>query len=133
MTILEFARTHNITKNKAKYYIKQLSADMTYKDDKGRIHITEQGIAELLKTAFKTDFKLHQEPNTTTEQNAIIEHLKAQITSLEKDKEYLQELLYIAEKRADYLTIQTLPFFKRRKALKDYNQRMLLTENKQGE
>ena len=131
MTILEFARTHNITKNKAKYYIKQLSADMTYKDDKGKIHITEQGVQELVKISLRTDFKPHQEPHTPIEQNAIVEQLKAQITALEKDKEYLQNLLQQAENRADYLTIQTLPFFKRKKALKDYNQRMLLNDKRQ--
>ena len=131
MTILEFAKAQGITKNKAKYYIKQLPLNMTYKDDKGKIHISEQGVAELLKIGFKSDFKSVEEPQqkTTAETTLIIEMLQQQVASLEADKKYLQELLQQAENRADYLTIQTLPFFKRKKALKDYNNRLIEKSN----
>lgn len=131
MTILEFAKAQGITKNKAKYYINQLPLNMTYKDEKGKIHITEQGIEKLLKIGFKTDFKAVKEPpqKTDTETTLIIKMLQQQVASLENDKKYLQELLQQSENRADYLTIQTLPFFKRRKALKDYNKRLLEKSN----
>ena len=126
MTILQFAKTYGLTKNKVKYYLKQLSEDMTYKDEKGIINITPQGVEELLKTTSKVVEEPQQK--TTNETSLVVEMLQQRVASLEADKKYLQELLQQAENRADYLTIQTLPFFKRRKALKDYNQRLLKSD-----
>jgi hypothetical protein len=122
MTILEFAKTYNITKNKAKYYIRQMPDNMTYKDDKGTIHLTEECIQELIKTAVKPTTR-PQENHTENQSAEIIEHLKQQISELQADKAFLQQQLQQANNRADFLTIQTLPFFKRRKALKAYNEK----------
>lgn len=127
MKISEFAKKYGFTKNKVKPYLKKLSDGSTYRDNKNIIHLTEQGESELLALIpnenRKTDFK----PIETTDKTEI-KLLQSQIEELKKDKAYLQELLKQAENRADFLTIQTLPFFKRRKALKEYNKRILLEQ-----
>lgn len=125
MKISEFAKQYGYTKNKVKPYLKKLSQDATYRDSKNVIHLTEKGISELLALIpggkSETDFK-----SVETSFETELRLLQSQIEDLKKDKAYLQELLKQAENRADFLTIQTLPFFKRRKALKEYNKRILL-------
>lgn len=130
MTILEFARSQGITKNKAKYYVNMLPFDMIYKDDKGRIHITQDGVERLLQSGFESGFKSSfKPPKKTTAETTLIELLQKQVAELQKDKEFLQRQLETANNRADFLTIQTLPFYKRKKALKEYNQRLIEKSN----
>lgn len=130
MRISEFAKQYGFTKNKVKPYLKKLSDGSTYRDDKNMIHLTEKGVSELLllipSNNNKTDFKSVETTNETE-----LKLLQSQIEELKKDKAYLQDLLKQAENRADFLTIQTLPFFKRRKALKEYNKRILLEQSNQ--
>lgn len=128
MRISEFAKMYGFTKNKVKPYLKKLSDGSTYRDDKNMIHLTEKGVSELLLLipSNKTDCKSVETTNETE-----LKLLQSQIEELKKDKAYLQDLLKQAENRADFLTIQTLPFFKRRKALKEYNKRILLEQSNQ--
>lgn len=132
MKISEFANRYGYTKNKVKPYLKKLSQDAIYRDSKNVMHLTEKGVSELLAIIpddkSKTDFK-----SVETSSETELKLLQNQIEDLKKDKAYLQELLKQAENRADFLTIQTLPFFKRRKALKEYNKRMLLDGDKSNE
>ncbi len=133
MTILQFAKTYGMTKNKVKYYIKELDEGMIWKDDKGVIHITDEGVSKLIETTCKTTSTTDKTTSTTqrsTEDMILIAHLQEQVRQLQADKEFLQDQLRQANNRADFLTIQNLPFLKRRKALKDYNQRLLAEQNK---
>ena len=131
MTILEFARSQGITKNKAKYYVNMLPFDMVYKDDKGRIHITQDGVERLLQSGFDSGFKSGFKPQEkTTAETALIDMLQKQVAELQKDKEFLQRQLESLNSRTDFLILQSsLPFYKRKKALKEYNKRLAEKSN----
>lgn len=134
MTILQFAKAYGMTKNKVKYYLKELDEGMTWKDNKGIIHISEDGVSKLLETTRRTTTTTERTASASqrsTEDMILIAHLQEQVRQLQADKEFLQDQLRQANNRADFLTIQNLPFFKRRKALKDYNQRLLTESKKQ--
>ena len=138
MTILQFAKSQGITKNKAKYYLQQLPPELLSKDAKGVIQLSEEAVAQLIAIIGKTDEKPQETADTTTERTAEpsnagelaalraqLELQQRQIEGLQADKRYLQEQLSAAAARSDFLMIQTLPWYKRRKAMKAYQQRQL--------
>lgn len=139
MTILQFAKMHNVTKNCAKYWIQQIPQELIYKDDRGIVQLTDEAVAKLVELMGKTSKNQEKTTTKTTDNDNVgeltalraqVRILEQRIESLEADKTYLQEQLSAAAARADFLMIQTLPYFKRRKAMKDYNQRSLLIQHK---
>lgn len=115
-TILQLAKELNVSKQAIRNKINKLGLQNSLQKSGNKIMIDDD-IKSVIINSF-SDVKSQTKTKSTLQINLQISLLKSQIEQLQNENDFLKNQVVQLQNQNNWLVINSLPFFKRKKAIK---------------
>ena len=110
MTILQLAKELGVSKDKIKYLQRKLDPTLYYKDDSGKVILTDDAVKVIREQLGKsTQEETGEKPGNSPEKNPLFQALIDQLKEKDKQIDQLQHLLAMAAAEKTELLKQLPP------------------------